>query len=339
MNSLIFVSSLLIVSISGLKFGDLCDSTARYSQVAFYTHFKQYLTSSNRATWQYDDSCENVYLFCDAGKNNTCDYKTCSNTDYIQGWDETAYKFPARCSNQMYCPDSGSRCTPLVQVGGICELQRDDECSGKESVCLNGICYIKGSPLGGNCGSDRTDYTSYDAKGAALQQTIIRDNCTEGTYCNDGQHVCVASVGLDNDCWQDRECISGTCSDDGKCMNGPDVFHTIANWLWAVLGCSIFVFVILTLGVLWILHRYQSRKEHEKSAKFFGDNDEFYKKYQMQQGNDSTARLVSSGADMADSSRTSVVYLTTPDYNESAALGTTRPLSWRHSNNIGLNTK
>jgi hypothetical protein len=109
--------------------------------------------------------------------------------------------------------------------------------------------------------------------------------------------------------------VTQYCSDDGKCINGPDTFHKIATWLWAVLGCSVFVFVMVVLGLLWILHRYQSRKEHEKSEKFFGDNDEFFKKYQM---SDHTEN------------RQSVVYLTTPDYNESTALG--RPLSWRHNN-------
>jgi cbb3-type cytochrome oxidase subunit 3 len=168
----------------------------------------------------------------------------------------------------------------------------------------------------------RTDYVSYDAKGFAVQQTIIRDNCTEGTWCNDN-HVCVSSFGLGEPCWQDRECISGTCNDDGVCINGPDVFHKIANWLWAVLGCSVFVFVLIVLGILWILHRYQSRKEHEKAAKFFGDNEEFYKKMH-QDDTSSTVRLF-------DDNRTSVVYLATPDYHESTALGTTRPLSWRHS--------
>lgn len=188
--------------------------------------------------------------------------------------------------------------------------------------------------MGGNCGSDRTDYISYDAKGFALKQTIIRDNCTEGTYCNDDTHVCISSLPLDAACWQDRECLSGTCSDDGKCINGPDVFHTIARWLWAVLACSIFVFVLLILGVLWILHRYQSRMEHEKAAKFFGDNDEFYKRYQMRQ-NESSYGLVANNQStdsVSSDKRASVVYLTTPDYQESAALGTTRPLSWRHSN-------
>lgn len=43
---------------------------------------------------------------------------------------------------------------------------------------------------------------------------------------------------------------------------------------------------------------------------------------------------VASTSKLVDSSRASAVYLTTPDYNESAALGTTRPLSWRHSSNL-----
>jgi hypothetical protein len=170
----------------------------------------------------------------------------------------------------------------------------------------------------------RTDYVSYDAKGFAVQQTIIRDNCTEGTWCKDN-HVCVSSYNLGALCWQDRECISGTCNDDGICINGPDVFHSITNWLWAVLGCSVFVFVLIILGILWILHRYQSRLEHEKYAKFFDANEEFYKKMQLQQDD------TSSTVQLFDDNRTSVVYLTTPDYYESTALGTTRPLSWRHS--------
>jgi hypothetical protein len=81
----------------------------------------------------------------------------------------------------------------------------------------------------------------------------------------------------------------------------------------------------LILGVLWILHRYQSKKEHEKMAKFFGDNDEFFKKYQMM---NSTSNLVV-GEEVDRNA--SVVYLTTPDYKESAALSTARPISWRHS--------
>ncbi|KAI9258538.1 hypothetical protein BY458DRAFT_440762 [Sporodiniella umbellata] len=258
----------------------------------------------DRTTWKYDDSCSSVYLFCDSGKNNTCNYIGCANTDYIQGWDERTHPFPVRCNNQKYCPDNGSQCTALAPVGKACEPQRDDECAGKDVICLNSTCYMKAAPLGGHCGSDRTDYMSYDAAGQGIRQTIVRDNCTEASYCDDAKHVCIRSKALGSECWQDRECQSGTCSDDGMCTNGPDVFHRIANWLWGVLAGTVFLFVLITLGVLWLLHRYQSRLEHQKSAKFFGDNDEFSKKYQMyQQGFE-----------------TSVVYLTTPDYKQSAAL-------------------
>ncbi|PHZ09546.1 uncharacterized protein RHIMIDRAFT_206573 [Rhizopus microsporus ATCC 52813] len=213
-------------------------------------------------------------------------------------WDELAHSFPERCNNDSYCPDNGSRCMPLIPVDGPCELQRDDECTGKEAICLNSTCFIKGVPLGGNCGSDRTDYISYDAGGFTIKQTIIRDNCTEETYCD--YFVCIKSKEIGSNCWQDRECLSGTCSDEGVCITGPGVFHTIANWLWAVVGCSVCAFVIVTLGVLWLLHRYQRRIEQEKYVKFFGDNDKFLKKYQL--------------------SNSSVVYLTTPDYKESAVL-------------------
>ncbi|OBZ85962.1 hypothetical protein A0J61_05991 [Choanephora cucurbitarum] len=293
LNQFIWLSSLWIPYAYALELGDLCDPTPIYS-----------------TSWQYDDSCNNVYLFCDASRNNTCHHVACSNSDYIQGWNEMLYKSPNRCNDQMYCPDNGSRCTPLISLGGHCEPQRDDECTGKNAICLNSTCFIKGSPLGGNCGSDRTDYVSYDAKGFSVQQTIIRDNCTEGTWCNEATNSCIASLPLGASCWQDRECLSETCSDEGKCINGPDAFHTIAGWLWTLLGCAVLVFVLGILSILWLLHRYQSRKEHEKILKFFGDNDEFFKRY----NNNSAAELCSN--------RASVVYLTTPDYNESTALTT-----------------
>lgn len=127
--STITILILFITSISALNFGELCDSSPIYSLVdnkkKELSMKKGSLTDikyNDRATWQYSDSCANVYLFCDASRNNTCNYKTCSNSDYIQGWDEKLHKFPDRCNNQMYCPDNGAQCTPLVPVGDHCEL-------------------------------------------------------------------------------------------------------------------------------------------------------------------------------------------------------------------------
>lgn len=139
---------------------------------------------------------------------------------------------------------------------------------------------------------------------------------------------------LNSPCDQDRECLSGSCSNNGVCIQGPDVFHVIKPWLWGVLGTSVFVFVILVLGLLWILHRYQSKKEHAKIAKFFEDNEEFAKYAMLDDDNDSY-QDDDSRANMNDS-RTSVLFLTTPDYLKSQALSTSHKnpssLSLHHPN-------
>lgn len=141
-----------------------------------------------------------------------------------------------------------------------------------------------------------------------VQQTIIRDNCTDGTYCLGS--TCVVSKPLNSACDQDRECLSGSCSNEGFCIQGPDVFHVIKAWLWGVLGTAVVVFVLLVLGLLWILHRYQSKKEHAKIMKFFGDNEEFSKYALLNEQEE------------VNSNRTSVLFLTTPDYLKSQALST-----------------
>ena len=124
-------------------------------------------------------------------------------------------------------------------------------------------------------------------------------------------------------CQQDRECLSNTCSSSNICITGPDVFHEIKAWLWGVLGMSVIIFVVLILGMLWILHRYQSRKEHAKILKFFGDNEEFAK-YAMMHDNDSQSVFTDSDSKVNVPLTEQVVFLTTPDYMKSQALSTNR---------------
>lgn len=192
--------------------------------------------------------------------------------------------------------------------------------------------------LSNNNNTFSTAYVSYDASGDAIQQTIVRDNCTEGTYCNlDGGSTCIDSKPLQSTCQQDRECLSNTCSYNDVCINGPDTFRQIKAWLWGVLGACVVIFVCFILGILWVLHRYQSRKEHEKISKFFGDNEEFAK-YAMMNDNDSISSFTDSDANQPlTDGRGSVVYLTTPDYLKSQALTTknssSTALNQQRSNN------
>ncbi|CDH57899.1 hypothetical protein RO3G_11043 [Lichtheimia corymbifera JMRC:FSU:9682] len=303
---ILVVLLLLFKDTIALSYGQQCDASAIYT-----------------ATWQYDDSCQNVYLFCDPA-TNTCNYKGCANSDYMKEWNVAVHPYPPRCHGGTYCPDSNSKCTPLVQPGGHCELQRDDECAGNNAICLNSTCYIKAAPLSGGCATDVTDYVSYDATGNGVQQRIVRDNCTQGTYCVHSK--CIPSKENGMACDQDRECISGTCSTDYVCINGPEVFRTIPTWLWAVVGVAVFLFVLATLVVLWILHRFQAKRERALRAKFFGDNEEFAK-YAMLEQPDGDDNDGSRSSDPSSLTR-SMVYLTTPEYNESAARATPRPLSF-----------
>ncbi|KAI9320933.1 hypothetical protein BX666DRAFT_1826689, partial [Dichotomocladium elegans] len=120
---------------------------------------------------------------------NTCNYRGCTNSDYLANWDTAVHPFPPRCTGNTFCPDDNSQCREKIAPGQHCEMQRDDECSGINAICLNATCYIKEAPLGGACGSDTTMYVSYDKDNYAFQQVIIRDNCTSGTYCVDATCV------------------------------------------------------------------------------------------------------------------------------------------------------
>jgi hypothetical protein len=135
-------------------------------------------------------------------------------------------------------------------------------------------------------------------------------------YC-DFNFKCITSKPLGVSCQQDRECLSGSCSNDGLCVNGPDVFHKIQPWTWGVVATAIVIFIALVLLSLWFLHRYQSKKEHAKIVKFFGDNEEF-SKYAMLHDDDDHSVYMDNHSD--SSNRPSVVYLTTPDYLTSQAL-------------------
>lgn len=88
--------------------------------------------------------------------------------------------------------------------------------------------------------------------------------------------------------------------------------------------------------MLWILHRYQSKKEHAKIIKFFGDNEEFGK-YAMMHDNDSASIFTDSDSkvNLPLTEKTDVVYLTTPDYLKSSSLSTSRssPALPRSNNN------
>jgi hypothetical protein len=57
----------------------------------------------------------------------------------------TAVALPPMCANGLFCPDNGSGCQVLKQIGESCELGRDEQCQapsgdGAKAICLNKTC-------------------------------------------------------------------------------------------------------------------------------------------------------------------------------------------------------
>ncbi|RUS13603.1 hypothetical protein BC937DRAFT_95072 [Endogone sp. FLAS-F59071] len=238
-------------------------------------------TDNRYSNWVFEEVCANPLFVC--APNYTCAYRTCSNSDYNPAWVNVSYTLPHRCNaNTSYCPDNGYECMPLIANGQICPYARDDSCQGSDgkglnAICLNFVCGIKGVPLGGWCDVDSATYFFNYKTINDSSQTIERDNCTYATFCNITDPTnkrCVQGYSLGAACTQDRECISNSCNNDGAggigfCDNPPDSFKQVPLWTWIVIGVCILLFMVFTLLLLWLLHRFQSNREHEKIRRFY----------------------------------------------------------------------
>lgn len=156
---------------------------------------------------------------------------------------------------------------------------------------------------------NRSNYISYDSHGRQIQQTIIRDNCTQGLYCDHtGSNTCIPAKTVGSPCVQDNECLSENCVWSTKtCGVAADSFHKVSVWVWVVLAISIFLFVITTLLLLWFLHRYQSKQEHKKARRFFEQAQRFSKLADDEKLNETALKNSNSAHHMPG-----MIYLATP---------------------------
>lgn len=250
------------------NFGDQCDPALNgYNQLL-----------------KYFDDCYSPMLACNS-LTRTCAWKTCANVDYLKHWDVRKNpKVPQRCSQNQFCPDDGSACQDLLSPGAKCQLQRDDECSPNlpvnGGICMNTTCYVKAVQIGGACGVDFQQYNYAYENLVIIQQNIYRDNCSVGLTCDLNTNTCKLGDVLGSVCTQDRDCASESCSSGpgnptGVCIQPPDTYNKLKLWQWIAIGFGVFGFVLLTLLVLFYLHRLQRRWEQARIAAFFGAQDDF----------------------------------------------------------------
>lgn len=75
-------------------------------------------------TYQFWSDCNSVTFCNDSG---ICELKGCRKDDFPFGYATGSDILPPKCDKGEFCPDEGSECLPLLEVGSPCQLNRDGE--------------------------------------------------------------------------------------------------------------------------------------------------------------------------------------------------------------------
>ncbi|KAH8924027.1 hypothetical protein BT69DRAFT_1261801 [Atractiella rhizophila] len=190
-------------------------------------------------------------LFCapdasGSGGSGTCARKGCRKDEYPFGYNVTD-RLPPMCPPSQFCPDAEDACRPLVPIGGVCELNRDGlspfpsnstSDAMRRTVCLNSICTVANVSLSQPCQMSTTSITGYLPTGEPSTTILTRSNCIEGLYCSllANPSICQPLLAPKVACQNDFQCLSGTCTTEGKCdslvLENPERM----KWIWTVVS-------------------------------------------------------------------------------------------------------
>lgn len=166
-------SSLIPLALSGsVESGGSCDLANNHLQVG---------------TYQFDGDCDSQ-SYC--ASNSTCVPKGCRRDIFPFGYSQDDENLPPLCPNGQFCPDEEDACQPVLPVGSLCQINRDDECEAppnfKEltdtkfglnyngSVCLNFQCYWANATAGSSCVVENTAYIVYGSSGQESIDIVSR---------------------------------------------------------------------------------------------------------------------------------------------------------------------
>lgn len=79
------------------------------------------------ATHKFITDCDDK-TFCPIPVNGTCQARGCRRFEFPFGYDPKD-TLPPLCDHGQFCPDEGSQCHSLLDVGSPCQINRDDQCN------------------------------------------------------------------------------------------------------------------------------------------------------------------------------------------------------------------
>ncbi|KAF5326918.1 hypothetical protein D9619_004169 [Psilocybe cf. subviscida] len=199
----------------------------------------------------------------------------------------TAVAIPPMCANGLFCPDNGSGCQLLKQIGESCELGRDEQCQapssdGAKAVCLNLTCMAATLSLNDPCTIENTTYVSDINRGAAgggqYTTIVIKDNCrSPGLFCdptppnsNNIGPACQQTKKLTGSCRFDNECDSRNCNlATKKCAIPSETPLHVAPWHWAATAILILLWMSASFIVLLFVDRRRQFFSYQKMKTYY----------------------------------------------------------------------
>ncbi|PPQ80285.1 hypothetical protein CVT25_003682 [Psilocybe cyanescens] len=202
----------------------------------------------------------------------------------------TQIPIPPMCPKGTFCPDTGSGCRLEVEIGGTCELARDEQCmtpppnpniSAKENkaICLNTVCMVATQPLSARCTIENTTYVSDLNKGAAgggqfISYVIKHDCLAPNLFCDptgstDGP-ICQKMKNLREKCRFDGECRSNNCAEmSNTCTLAPETTFQLAPWQWLATIMSIILLLASASLVLAFFHRRRRYVRYHELQEYY----------------------------------------------------------------------
>lgn len=84
------------------------------------------------ATHRFVTECDET-SFCSDAANGTCQAKQCRRDEFPFGY-TLQMPLPPFCGGGTFCPDEGSGCQSMVDVGQPCQMNRDEQCKPPPEV-------------------------------------------------------------------------------------------------------------------------------------------------------------------------------------------------------------
>lgn len=225
--------------------------------------------------------------WCDPSANR-CAARGCRRDEYPFGYSTIERtKWPKMCNSLQFCPDEGSYCMDKIELGGACQLNRDDECAtnpAHPSVrCLHNQCVAVNASRGARCVHENVVYTVFTPYNSSYGSIVSRDNCLSGLYCDSPTDVCISRKAKGSPCSADKECQTDYCQDPsytastpdnndaaGMCSDQPSLIATRHQvWVYPVIVLLALVAVGSLFVTLLKLHQSQGRRRREKQRAYW----------------------------------------------------------------------